>query len=80
MAVSVFLGPELRKRYHPGFDSKQGIVIKDGPGKTVTQIARELGVPLDEVSSIIVADHVVEPNYVARDGDLIYFLVAIGGG
>jgi hypothetical protein len=46
----------------------------------VSQIARELGIPLDEVTSLLVDYHVVEPSYVAKDGDAIYFLVAIGGG
>ena len=80
MTVRVFLGPELRKKYRPDFDSKLGIAIEAGSGKTVTQIARELGLPLEEVSSTIVANHVVEPNYIAKDGDAIFFLVAIGGG
>jgi hypothetical protein len=80
MAVRVFLGPELRRKYQPDFDPNQAIVLESGSGKTVTQIARELGIPLEEVSSTIVSDHAVEANYVAREGDAIFFLVAIGGG
>jgi hypothetical protein len=80
MAVRVFLGPELKRKYWPDYDPSQGIVFDAGQGKTVSQIARELGIPLEEVSSTLVDYHVVEPNYVARDGDAIFFLVAIGGG
>jgi hypothetical protein len=80
MTVRVFLDPTLRKNYRPDYDPDQGIVVETGPGKTVSQIAREIGIPLDEVSSTLVDYHVVEPNYVARDGDAIHFLVAIGGG
>ena len=80
MAVLVFLGPELKRRYRPNDNSGQGITVDAGPGKTVTQIARELGIPLEDVTSTIVDGHAVESNYVAREGDAIFFLVAIGGG
>jgi hypothetical protein len=80
MAVHVFLDPALKKRYRPDYDPEQGIIIVGGPGKTVSQIARELGIPLEEVSSVLVDYHVVEPNYVAKEGDAIFFVVAIGGG
>jgi hypothetical protein len=80
MAVRVFLGPELKRRYRPDYDPGQGIAVEAGPGKTVTQIARELGIPLEDVTSTIVAGRAVESNYVAREGDAIFFLVAIGGG
>ncbi len=80
MPVRVFLGPILRKRYWPDHDPTQGLSVEAGAGMTINQIARMLGLPLDEVSSILVDYHVVEPNYIARDGDQIYFLVAIGGG
>jgi hypothetical protein len=80
MAVHIFLGPELQRKYRPDFNPNQGIIVEAGPGKTVSQIARELGIPLDEVTSLLVDYHVVEPSYVAKDGDAIYFLVAIGGG
>ena len=80
MAVHVFLGPELKRKYRPDLESGQAIAFEDGPGRTVAQIARELGIPLEEVTSTIVAGHAVESNYVASDGDSIFFLVAIGGG
>lgn len=51
MAVRVFLGPELRRNYWPDYDPDLGIVVEAWPGKTVAQIARELGIPLEEVSS-----------------------------
>lgn len=51
MAVRVFLGSELNRNYRPDYDPDQGIVVEAGPGKTVAQIARELGIPLEEVSS-----------------------------
>ena len=80
MAVRVFLDPVLRKRYQQAYDPEKGIVVEAGPGKTVSQIARELDMPLEDVTSILVDYHVVEPNYVLKDGDAIHFLVVIGGG
>jgi hypothetical protein len=79
MAIRVFLSPVLKK-YRPDYNPDQGLIVESGPGKTVSQIARELGIPLEEVSSTLVDYHVVQPNYVAKDNDAIYFLVAIGGG
>jgi molybdopterin converting factor small subunit len=80
MTVRVFLGPELRRNYRRDYNPDRGLIVQAGSGKTVTEIARELDIPLDEVSSTLVDYHVVEPNYVVKDGDSIYFLVAIGGG
>ena len=80
MSVKVFLDPILRKKFRPDYIPDQGLVVEPGPGKTVSQIARELGIPLEEVTSTLVDYHVVESNYVAKDGDAIYFMVAIGGG
>jgi hypothetical protein len=80
MAVKVFLDPVLKKRYQPDYNPEQGLSLDSWPGKKVSQIAKELGIPLEEVTSLLVDYHVVEPNYVAKDGDAIFFLVAIGGG
>jgi hypothetical protein len=80
MAVHVILGPELKRRYWPDLDSEMGLVVEAGSGKTISQIARELGIPLEDVSSTIIAGHAVESNTIAKDGDRIFFLVAIGGG
>ena len=51
MAVRAFLGPERRRNYRPDYDPDLGIVTEAGLGKTVAQIAMELGIPLDEASS-----------------------------
>ncbi len=79
MAIRVFLSPVL-KRYRPDYNPDEGLIVEARPGKTVSQIARELGIPLEEVTSTLVEHQVVEPSYVAKDNDAIYFLVSIGGG
>ncbi len=79
MAIRVFLSPVL-KRYRPDYNPDQGLIVEARAGKTVRQIAEELGIPLDEVSSTLIDYQVVEPNYVVKDNDTIRFLVAISGG
>ncbi len=79
MAIRVFLSPVL-KRYRPDYNPEQGLMVEAGRGKTVRQIAAELGIPLDEVSSTLIDYQVVEPNYVPKDNDTVQFLVAISGG
>lgn len=79
MAIRVFLSPIL-KRYRPDYSPDQGLMVEAGSGKTVRQIATELGIPLEEVTSTLIDYQVVEPNYVPKDNDTIHFLVSIGGG
>lgn len=80
MPIRVDLNPILRKMYQPDYDPDKGLIIANGAGKTLHQIVTELGVPIDEVSSILVNQHVEQPNYRVRDGDLIHLSVAISGG
>ena len=80
MSIRVDLNPILRRMYRPDYDSETGLIITDGAGKTLRQIVQEIGIPLDEVSSILVNHCVEQPNYKVHDGDLIYLSIAISGG
>lgn len=80
MSIRVDLNPILRRMYWPDYDPDKGLILTDGAGKTLTQIVKELGIPLDEVSSILVNHRVEQPNYKVHDGDLIYLSIAISGG
>lgn len=80
MSVRVNLSPMLRRKYRPDCDPNHGLVLEDGSGKTLRQIVQELGIPLEEVSSVLVNHRVVQPSYVAKNDDLILLAVAIGGG
>jgi len=66
--------------YQPDYDPDNGLILTDGAGKTLHQIVTELGIPLDEVSSILVNHRVEQPNYKVQDGDLIHLSIAISGG
>lgn len=80
MTVRVDLNPILRRMYQPDYDPDNGLILTDGAGKTLHQIVTELGIPLDEVSSILVNHRVEQPNYKVQDGDLIHLSIAISGG
>ena len=79
MSVRVDLSLILRK-YRPDYDPDQGLVLDDGAGKRLCQIVQEIGIPLEEVSSILVNHRAVQPTAVAEDGDAILLTSAIGGG
>gem|GEM_PF-715472 len=80
VSVRVDLNPILRKMYCPGYDPEQGLILNDATGKTLHQVVISLGIPPDEVSSILVNHRVEQPSYKVQDGDLIHLAVAISGG
>lgn len=80
MSVRVELSPILIRKYRPDYNPDQDLVLDNGVGKMLYQIAQELCIPLEEVSSILVNHRVVQPNYITEDGDTILLTVAIGGG
>lgn len=80
MSVRIDLNPILRRMYKPDYDSKEGLILEFAVGKTLHQIVLELGIPPDEVSSILVNHRVEQPGYKVQDGDTIYLSVAISGG
>jgi Mut7-C ubiquitin len=80
MSVRVDLNPILRRMYQPGYDPDKGLILTDAVGKTLHEIVTGLGIPPDEVSSILVNYRVEQPNYKVQDGDMIHLSVAISGG
>ena len=80
MSVRIDLNPILRRKYQPGYDPNEGLILVDGAGKTLYQIVNELGIPFDEVSSTLVNYRVEQPSYKVQDGDLICLTIAISGG
>lgn len=80
MSIRVDLNPILRRKYRPDYDPDKGLILTDGAGKTLHQIVKELGIPLDEVSSTLVNHRVEQPSYRVQDGDSICLTIAISGG
>ncbi len=79
MSVVVRLSPLLRK-YRSEYDHDEGIVMKDGAGKKVRQLVRELNIPEDMVTSVLVNHRPSRTSWVADDGDQVFLAMVIGGG
>ena len=79
MPVVVKLSPLLRK-YVPGYDHDEGIVLENGAGERVSRLIEEVGVPKDMVTSVLVNHRPSRVGYVAREGDLVLLAMVIGGG
>lgn len=80
MSVRVELNPILRRMCQLAYDPDTGLVLTNAAGKTLHEIVISLGIPPDEVSSILVNHRVEQPNYIIQDGDLLHLSVAISGG
>lgn len=79
MSVVVKLSPLLRK-FVPDYDHDEGIVVQNGAGKRVSRIARELSIPEDRITMVMVNHRPSRTGYVAQDDDLILLGMIIGGG
>ena len=79
MSVVVKLSPLLRK-FAPGYDHDEGIVLKGGAGKKVSRIVKELSIPEDKITMVMVNHRPSRIGYVAQDDDLILLGMVIGGG
>ena len=79
MPVSIRLSPLLRK-YVPDYDYDEGIIMKNGAGKRITQLVEELNIPKEMVTSVLVNRLPSRTGYVARDGDTVLLAMVIGGG
>jgi len=79
MPVRVELSPFLRKHV-PDYDPAEGLVLESGEGKTVGQLIEELGIPPQKVNSIMVNHFPAKASHIAKDGDVLELIMAIGGG
>jgi len=79
MSVTIKLSPLLRK-YAPDYDHDKGIVVEDGAGKKVSQIAEALSIPKNRITMVMVNHRPSRMAYEARDGDMILLGMVIGGG
>jgi sulfur carrier protein ThiS len=79
MTVRVELTASLRK-YVEGYDLAKGIILNDSAGKSVRTLIDELGIPYNEVTSIVINYRPGHSKHVIKDGDVIYVVKAVGGG
>ncbi|UCF90461.1 MAG: hypothetical protein JSW39_19490 [Desulfobacterales bacterium] len=79
MPIHVRLSPLLRK-YVPEYDHENGLVLEIAEGTKVRRIIETLGIPPEEVVTIMVNSYPGKPGSIVKDGDLVTLTKIIGGG
>ncbi len=68
------------RRYLPGLDIGQALVLQVEPGTTLDELRAELGLPKAEVKVIMRNNRQAEPSDQVRVNDRIAFIPAVAGG
>ena len=79
MTLRIFLSSTLRM-YIPAYDPGKGWEAEIHGGTTVADLCRQINVPVDEVSIIMVDGRMEEPEYTLKGTERIYLFPAVGGG
>lgn len=79
MPVLVKLSASLR-RFVPGYDALQGLLLPHRPGLTVAGVLAELGIDQAEVKIIMVGGVKADAERALADGDRVGLFPAVGGG
>jgi hypothetical protein len=80
MPVKIKLCPTL-PQYVEGYDTDKGLVLENVAGKTVRQMARELSIPIEQMTcSIIINHYPFGHDRVIQEGDFVALVRVLGGG
>ena len=79
MSILVKLSTTLRD-YVPGYDPEAGITLDAPEDATAADVARMVGLPLEEIKIVMVNGRHSEADDAMRDGDRVAFFPAVGGG
>ena len=79
MPIQVKLSPFIRK-YIPGYDHVTGILLTIDAPCSVEQIIAELGLPREEVVSVMINGYPGKITGTVNDGDCITLAKVVGGG
>lgn len=79
MALKVFLAATLRK-YVPGYDGALGHDLPIPPGSTVSDAARLLGIPEEEVKLIMVNGRGSKWDTILQGDERLGLFPPVGGG
>jgi sulfur carrier protein ThiS len=79
MPVLVKLSASLR-RFAPGYDAQEGLLLPHRPGLSVVGLLAELGIAQAEVKIIMVNGVKAKPEQALADGDRVGLFPALGGG
>ncbi len=79
MPLQVFLNATLRLHV-PGYDPYTGITLEVPPGTPVSRVISELGLPLKEVTLIMVNGVRQQPEFPLQGDERLGLFPPIGGG
>ena len=79
MPLRIFLNATLRQYIHD-YDPYQGVWLPVPPGTTVSQVIRELGLPAQEVTLIMVDGRRQEADFQLQGNERLGLFPPIGGG
>jgi molybdopterin synthase sulfur carrier subunit len=79
MALKIFLNASLRQ-FVPGYDPYQGLTLEVAPGATVAQVAARLGLPMAEITLIMVDGRRQETDFSLQGSERLGLFPPIGGG
>ncbi len=79
MTLQVLLNASLR-RFFPDYDPYQGLPVQVEPGTTVAQVVERLGLPMGEITIIMVNGIRREPDFPLQGDERLGLFPAVGGG
>lgn len=79
MALQVFLAATLR-RYVSDYNPETGVILSVDSGKTVSDIARIMGIPKEEIKIVMVNGIHSSLDYLLKGDERVAFFPAVGGG
>ena len=68
------------RRFIPGYDPHQGLVLEISPGTSVARIIQNLGLPSEDVTLILVNGVHQQPDYQLQGNERVAFFPPVGGG
>jgi molybdopterin synthase sulfur carrier subunit len=79
MPLQVFLNASLR-HYVPGYNPYDGLTLEVSPGTPVSRLISQIGLPLEEVTLIMVNGVRQQPDFPLQGGERLGLFPPIGGG
>lgn len=79
MTVTVNLSTALRDHV-PGYQPHQGLIMELSDISSLLDLARNLGLPVEDIKIAMLNGRRVDLNSPVSDGDRVAFFPAVGGG
>lgn len=79
MPLQIMLFATLR-RFIPGYDPYQGLLLDISPGTALSQVIRQLNLPTEDITLILVNGVQQQPDYQLQGDERVAFFPPVGGG